>query len=957
MRVSAGRALVDAYRLNDSPDSRQQAIQKANEAISLFRAADDRRGEAEVFQVLSRRSFIARDYQPAVDYLEQARSVWHELAEGDMEATALYSMANYLGRLGESEKRLAALNEALRLRQTLGDRWGEGLVLDSLGDLYDTMGELQEALNAKQRVLLIFRGNKDRIDYEYTALGDIGLIYQELGEPQKALDYYHQALNLARAHHNRGLEIPMLSLLAGAYASNGDRNKALDYYNQAFALSRNDRDAEMWTLSKLGGFYLEQGEYDKALKLSQQLLPYFHTHHAPVFEVAALHGMGVIYHRQGKLSQALEALNRALAVVPFKNHLRQILREIGSVYQDLGDSQKALEYYDKALAESRTVKDLQDEALTLCDMARSERAMRRTAGARRHVEAGLQILESLRARVAGPEARASYFASAQRNFEFYIDLLMQMHAEHPEERLDATALQVSERARARSLLDMLVEAHADIRQGVDPDLLERERLLRQRLRARSEYQVRLLSESHTPEAEAAIARELQALTVQYEETEAQIRATSPHYAALTQPEPLDLRQIQNWVLDPDTLLLEYALGEERSHLWAVTDTTLASFILPRRAEIERAARRFHELLTARNIHPKGEDGLKAEARIAHARAQYPAAASRLSEMILGPAASLLEHKRLLIVSDGALQYIPFAALPIPGRHDVPRRPLVVESKILTVPSASTIAVLRNALAVRKPAPKAVAVLADPVFDRRDPRVSTRHQQIVPTARAADLASHSRHLPTDLERSWAEVRSVEGSGTIPRLPFSRREADAIMRHAPFGSSFKAVDFRASRATATSLELAQYRIVHFATHGVLDSRTPALSGIVFSLVDRQGKPVDGFLRLWDIYNLHLPVDLAVLSACQTALGKEIRGEGLVGLTRGFMYAGATRVVASLWQVDDVATAELMSHFYEGVLKKNLPPAAALRAAQVQMWKQKRWQQDPYFWGAFQIQGEWR
>jgi CHAT domain-containing protein len=281
---------------------------------------------------------------------------------------------------------------------------------------------------------------------------------------------------------------------------------------------------------------------------------------------------------------------------------------------------------------------------------------------------------------------------------------------------------------------------------------------------------------------------------------------------------------------------------------------------------------------------------------------------------------------------------------------------VIETEIVTVPSASTVAVLRRDLAGRPPAPKAVAVLADPVFDRQDPRVSTR-QQISQVGHMGELPSHNRDLPMDLERSWAEVGSSERGGKIPRLPFSRREADAIITDALPGNSLKAVDFRANRTTATSPELAQYRVVHFATHGVLDSRTPALSGIVLSLVDRQGRPVDGFLRLWDIYNLHLPADLVVLSACQTALGKEIKGEGLVGLTRGFMYAGAARVVASLWQVDDVATAELMSLFYQGVLKKNLPPATALRAAQVQMWQQKRWQEDPYFWGAFQLQGEWR
>jgi CHAT domain-containing protein len=179
----------------------------------------------------------------------------------------------------------------------------------------------------------------------------------------------------------------------------------------------------------------------------------------------------------------------------------------------------------------------------------------------------------------------------------------------------------------------------------------------------------------------------------------------------------------------------------------------------------------------------------------------------------------------------------------------------------------------------------------------------------------------------------------------------------MADASPGDSFKAVDFRASRATATSPELAQYKVIHFATHGVLDSRTPALSGIVLSLVDRKGKSVDGFLRVWDIYNLHLSAELVVLSACQTALGTQIKGEGLVGMTRGFMYAGSARVIASLWQVNDVASSELMAQFYRNLLKKNLPPAAALRAAQVYMWKQKRWQGDPYFWGAFQLQGEWK
>jgi CHAT domain-containing protein len=167
---------------------------------------------------------------------------------------------------------------------------------------------------------------------------------------------------------------------------------------------------------------------------------------------------------------------------------------------------------------------------------------------------------------------------------------------------------------------------------------------------------------------------------------------------------------------------------------------------------------------------------------------------------------------------------------------------------------------------------------------------------------------------------------------------------------------ALDFRANRATATSSELGQYRIVHFATHGLLNSEHPELSGLVLSLVDEQGRPVDGFLRLHEVYNLRLPVELVVLSACQTGLGREVKGEGLVGLTRGFMYAGAARVAASLWKVDDAATMELMGRFYRGMLKEGLRPAAALRAAQLEMWRTKRWR-EPYYWAAFVLQGEWR
>jgi CHAT domain-containing protein len=177
----------------------------------------------------------------------------------------------------------------------------------------------------------------------------------------------------------------------------------------------------------------------------------------------------------------------------------------------------------------------------------------------------------------------------------------------------------------------------------------------------------------------------------------------------------------------------------------------------------------------------------------------------------------------------------------------------------------------------------------------------------------------------------------------------------MALAPSGERLVATDFEANRGRATSLELAKYRIVHFATHGFLNNQHPELSGVVLSLFDKKGEPQDGFLRLHDIYNLKLPVDLVVLSACNSGLGKDVKGEGLIGLTRGFMYAGASSVVASLWKVDDEATSELMRHFYGYMLRDGLSPAAALRKAQVTMSQQKRWQ-SPYYWAGFVIQGQY-
>jgi CHAT domain-containing protein len=574
--------------------------------------------------------------------------------------------------------------------------------------------------------------------------------------------------------------------------------------------------------------------------------------------------------------------------------------------------------------------------------------------ARAQMDAALSIIEDIRSEVASPELRTSFFASSQDAYEFYIDLLMRMHGREPSKGYDAAALEVSERARARGLLETLSEAGVDLRQGADPALLGRERDLSARLSAKATRLVSLLGRRDRQEQAAVLKKEVGALEEEQQQVLGEIRRSSPHYAAITQPRPLDLRGIQQ-LLDPDTLLLEYSLGAERSYLWAVTRDGLRSFQLPGRERVEQTARRLYELVTARSVSNKGESTRQRQERISRADLQTTEVADELGRMMLGAAAPELGRKRLVVVADGALQYIPFAMLPVPAgpSGNDTYRPLIAGHEVVSLPSASTLAVQRRELAGRKSAPNNVALIADPVFDGGDERVTskTKHAPVSPAGTVEDSTA-----TRTLEHLTAQAAGAQDGSRIPRLPYTRLEAERILAVAPRASNLRALDFKANLATALGGELHKYRYVHFATHGYIDSEKPALSAIVLSLVNERGEPQDGLLKTQEIYNLNLTAELVVLSACQTGLGKEIKGEGLVGLTRGFMYAGAARIIVSLWNVSDKGTADLMSRLYKGMLKEGLRPTAALRAAQLELLKQKQWR-SPYYWAGFVQQGEWR
>ena len=873
-------------------------------------------------------------FKKGIDKLESARVLLHSLNFPEGEAVILILTGYAYSQLKQDQKAIEQLEQSVSLFRTAGKPRGEALALLLLGQFQGMGGDMQKALDNLTRALAQFRAAGDP-DGEMITLVTLAGLKVVLGKPEEMISYYAQVLEISRTAASREREANPLPALSPVYDLMGQNvmdqpQKGREGLEQLLTLSRSFHvpRVEALVLLMLGLYHSFEFEPQKALGYYEQSLRLFRTEKDRYGEGIALFGV--------------------------------CMSRISS------RDQRGLDDCAQALTIQRATGNNEAEALTLKQIAIGENDRGNLAASQTAIESAVAIIESHRSRVINPQLRLSYFEGAQHYYDFYLELLMRLHRQHPGEGFDARALEVSERARARSLLETLKEANADIRQGVDAALLERERDIQRRLNARAEAQMQLLSPQYSETQAAKLAEEIKRLIEDLQQVETEIKQRNPRYASLMQPRPLTLKEIQTQVLDPETLLLEYSLGEERSYVWAVTSSSNTSHELPKRAEIEAAARRFYDLLNARNKGVKGEtEGQRAD-RIAKADAQIPVAGAALSRMVLAPVAGQLGNRRLIIVADDVLHFVPFGALPVTGgsasstnRQRRKARPLIQNHEIVNLPSASTLAVIRGEVAGRNRAPKSVMALADPVFMKDDERVkAVRDKDTLNEV----LKTVNESLMSGTSKDRQLVKATEETGVssdgmyVPRLPGTRQEAEQIVAMVPTTERRLALDFAASRDTVTSAELSQYRYVHLSTHGFLNSVHPELSGLVFSLVNERGEPQDGFLRAHEIFNLKLSPEVVVLSACQTGMGKNIKGEGLVSLTRGFMYAGAPRVIVSLWGVSDLGTTELMVRFYNGMLKKGVRPAAALRAAQVSLMNNKRWA-SPYYWAPFTLQGEWR
>lgn len=929
--VRTTQQAVDAMVVPKTEESLRLQLAARKEALGLWSGLGECRREAEELYQLGIVHRLLRQHKDSASLLHEAAQAWAALGDTAREAEALNEAGLSCVEAGHPEDALEDYRLALEKARETGTRRQEGLILNNLGLVLKRLGERRQSLVCLEEALDILREVGDRAE-EANTLVNQGSTHFELSETQKALELYKAALDVPAA--SLSVRAAAYNNLGTLYASLGNWEEAVESYGQAIAINQRLRDEV-----RLAGSYSNRGlaqhnsgdleaarsSYEEALSLARG--------RDLETRILATYNFGLLLDKLERPSEAQSQwreVARLAAEHPELGHIGLSARAA----VELGERQldKARATLGEAIEKAEQKAEHRFAAEMALRLAGIEKERGDLAAGAENARQAIERIESLRNRVSTPDQRALFLATAQSFYATYVDLLMELDQQRPGEGFGKEALRVSEQARARGLLDLLGEAEADLRKGIPPDLLEREQRARAALRDRDLHYMDLVHRLATPEQIAQADEQLKEALHEFETVEAALRARSESYASLVQPRLLSVQEIQRQVLGDSTLLLEYFLGEERSYLWALTAGTFQSFELPGRETIETLARAYYDALTARN---------DPQADVAQADADAERFGLELSRMILAPVELLLGDRAVLVASDGFLHYVPFVALPLPSS---PGERVLARNQVVSLPSASALAALRREVEGRPRAPKTLAVLADPVFPG-DPRLA----RLAPPEEAKSAAAR-RGLPLGPLRQSDQM-------SLGRLPFSGEEAKDILAFVPDPAQrLAALGFAASAATAISGELASYRYVHFATHGLIDSRQPKLSKLALSQFDDAGRRVDGFLRLSDIYNLDLNADLVALSACQTALGKEVRGEGLVGLTRGFMYAGSARVLASLWSVEDRATSKLMKSFYRNLLAEKRPTAEALQRAQIEMSSKPQYR-SPYFWAAFSMQGEWK
>jgi len=831
---------------------------------------------------------------------------------------------------------LQTAQQALGFWQSLNDKWGIAKTYMTIGDYQVSLNDLDGATQSLQLSLSIWTELNVPVE-KAESLISLGFIEYRRGAWQNSILLLSQAEALLDEKAEPYRMGQITGGLAEAFIEVGLPETGLEKLKLAteyFRQAESDRALVVMSWDK-GRAHYELGNYNEAIDELTSGVRDGQALQEPMFAALCAEHLGRTYEALNEHEKALTNYQWALQQFRRVSSPMEAARTtalIGQLYQRQGNFKQSREQYQKSLIAFRKLGDRLNESATLYALGVLALQQNNFTPAEDYLRRSIEATENIRRVSTSSDLMAAFSATVHERYQTYADCLMRQREKAPGQRLEVRAFETSELARGRALAELLRATQTV--PGIDRGLGEQEKLIRQSLKTKEDYKITLLGTQYKKPELDSLQHEIERLETDLKAITESIRRRYPAYDQMTQPTAWDLEQIQQQLLSDDqTVLLEYSLGAEKSYVWAVTRTGIASYELPPEAEIAAATRNVYELLKDapdRKRTTAANDAIQ-----------------KLAAMILDPVVAELKlRKRIIVVADGVLNYIPFQILPAPFLNS---QPLVANFEIVNAPSASILGQLQQEAARRQPPARVLAAFGDPVF-------ASNYHQFKSAGNEAQLAS-ARQLgdwPSALRDIDPGADSADLSKIQP-LFYARKEL-ANLRDVAGNQTLVAMGFDASREGLENADLTGYAIVHFATHGILNSKRPENSGLLLSTMGPDGKSRNGFLRLSDVYQLHIPVNLVVLSACRTGLGKDVRGEGLIGLTRGFMYAGASSVVASLWKVDDEATAELMKLFYTNMLQGGMKPTAALRAAQNTIRQNPNWN-SPYYWAAFTLQGDFR